>query len=43
MDDPLPIYKFYPNVPEALKDKYFSKKEVENLMKLEDIKFSYIN
>ncbi len=33
----LPIYKSHPNVPEAFEDKYFSKKEMENLLKPKDI------
>ncbi|PKC67327.1 hypothetical protein RhiirA1_458586 [Rhizophagus irregularis] len=33
----LPIHKLYPNIPEAFKDKYFSKKEMENLINLKDI------
>ena len=37
LDDHLPIHKVYPNVPEAFKDKYFSKREIENLMELEEI------
>ncbi|PKC53450.1 hypothetical protein RhiirA1_479270 [Rhizophagus irregularis] len=33
-----PIYrKFFSNVPETLKDKYFSRKEMENLLDLKDI------
>ena len=31
------IDKLHPNIPEALKDKYFSKKEMENLIELKDI------
>ncbi|CAI2197190.1 17299_t:CDS:2, partial [Funneliformis geosporum] len=37
MNEPLPINKFYPNVPEAFNDKYFSKKEMETLIELKDI------
>ena len=38
MGDLLPRYhKLFPNVPEAFKDKYFSKKEMENLLDLKDI------
>ncbi|PKC73047.1 hypothetical protein RhiirA1_488049 [Rhizophagus irregularis] len=33
----LPIHKIRPNVPEAFKDKYFSRKEMENLLELKDI------
>ncbi|EXX54982.1 Rad53p [Rhizophagus irregularis DAOM 197198w] len=33
----LPIHKVCPNVPEAFKDKYFSRKEMENLLELKDI------
>ncbi|RGB34424.1 hypothetical protein C1646_815387 [Rhizophagus diaphanus] len=33
----LPIHKLYPKFPEAFKDKYFSKKEMENLINLKDI------
>ncbi|UZO14961.1 uncharacterized protein OCT59_006402 [Rhizophagus irregularis] len=33
----LPIYKICPNVPEAFKDKYFPRKEMENLLTLKDI------
>jgi hypothetical protein len=33
----LPIHKLLPNVPKAFKDKYFSKKEMENLLELKDI------
>ena len=35
--DHLPIHRIYPNVPKAFKDKYFSKREIENLMELEEI------
>ena len=37
MDYFLPIHKLHPNIPEAFKDKYFSKKEMENLIELKDI------
>ena len=37
MEDSLPICRIYPNVPEAFKDKYLSKKEIENLLELEEI------
>jgi hypothetical protein len=38
MGDLLPDYhKICPNVPETFKDKYFSKKEMENLLELKDI------
>ncbi|GET66171.1 hypothetical protein GLOIN_2v1869726 [Rhizophagus irregularis DAOM 181602=DAOM 197198] len=30
-------YELCPNVPEAFKDKYFSRKEMESLLKLKDI------
>ncbi|GBC07943.1 hypothetical protein RclHR1_00780023 [Rhizophagus clarus] len=33
----LPIHKICPNVPEAFKDKYFSKKEMENFLEVKDI------
>ena len=33
----LPFHKVHPNVPEAFKDKYFPKKEMENLLELKDI------
>ena len=33
----LPVHKLYPNIPEAFKDKYFSKNEMENLIELNDI------
>ena len=33
----LPTFKTHPNVPEAFEDKYFSKKEKENLLELKDI------
>ncbi|CAI2171265.1 7321_t:CDS:2 [Funneliformis geosporum] len=33
----LPTYKQYPNVPEVFEDRYFSKKEKENLLELNDI------
>ena len=34
----LPGYhKFCPNVPETFKDKYFLRKEMENLLELKDI------
>jgi hypothetical protein len=34
----LPNYnQFCPNIPETLKDKYFSRREMENLLELEDI------
>ncbi|RIA82129.1 hypothetical protein C1645_835876 [Glomus cerebriforme] len=34
----LPHYhEFYPNIPETFKNKYFSKKEMENLLELKDI------
>ncbi|POG80972.1 hypothetical protein GLOIN_2v1511920 [Rhizophagus irregularis DAOM 181602=DAOM 197198] len=34
----LPDYhKFFSNVPETFKDKYFSRKEMENLFDLKDI------
>ncbi|CAB5180632.1 unnamed protein product [Rhizophagus irregularis] len=31
------FHKFCPNVPETFKDKYFSRKEMENLLELKDI------
>ncbi len=38
MGDLLPGYlKICQNVPEAFEDKYFSKKEMENLLDLKDI------
>jgi hypothetical protein len=38
MGDLLPgYYETCPNVPEAFKDKYFSRKEIENLLELKDI------
>jgi hypothetical protein len=38
MSDFLPGHlELYPNVPEAFKDKYFSRKEMENLLELRDI------
>ena len=38
MGDLLPGYhKLFPNVPETFKDKYFSRKEMENLLDLKDI------
>jgi hypothetical protein len=38
MDYLLPGYhKICKNIPETLKDKYFSKKEMENLLDLNDI------
>ncbi|PKB98992.1 TPR-like protein, partial [Rhizophagus irregularis] len=38
IDDLLPnFHKFCPNVPETFKDKYFSKKAMENLLELKDI------
>ncbi|CAB4407556.1 unnamed protein product [Rhizophagus irregularis] len=38
MGDLLPnFHKFCPNVPETFKDKYFSRKEMENLLELKDI------
>ncbi|PKK67290.1 hypothetical protein RhiirC2_751981 [Rhizophagus irregularis] len=33
----LPIHKICPNVPKAFKDKYFPRKEMENLLTLKDI------
>lgn len=33
----LPTHKICPNVPEVFKDKYFSRKEMENLLELKDI------
>ena len=33
----LPNYEICSNVPEAFKDKYFSRKEMENLLELKDI------
>jgi hypothetical protein len=34
----LPDYpQIFPNVPEIFKDKYFSRKEMENLLELNDI------
>jgi hypothetical protein len=33
----LPIHKLLPNVPKAFKDKYFSRKDIENLLELQDI------
>ncbi|RIA94064.1 hypothetical protein C1645_761046 [Glomus cerebriforme] len=36
--DLLPYYlEICPNVPDTFKDKYFSKKEMENLLELKDI------
>ncbi|PKK63978.1 protein prenylyltransferase, partial [Rhizophagus irregularis] len=38
ISDLLPnFYKICPNVPETFKDKYFSRKEMENLLELKDI------
>ncbi|PKC04558.1 TPR-like protein [Rhizophagus irregularis] len=38
MGDLLPnFHNIYPNVPETFKDKYFSRKEMENLLELKDI------
>jgi len=38
MGDLLPGYlNFCQNVPETFKDKYFSRKEMENLLELKDI------
>jgi hypothetical protein len=38
MDLMLPdYYTIFPSVPETFKDKYFSRKEVENLLNLKDI------
>ncbi|PKK57459.1 hypothetical protein RhiirC2_858209 [Rhizophagus irregularis] len=38
IDDLLPnFYKFCPNVPETFKDKYFPRKDMENLLELKDI------
>ena len=38
MGDLLPGYhELCPNVPEAFKDKYFSRNEMENLLDLNDI------
>ncbi|PKB92326.1 hypothetical protein RhiirA5_445096, partial [Rhizophagus irregularis] len=31
------FHEFCPNVPETFKDKYFSRKEMENLLELKDI------
>jgi len=31
------FYKLYPKVPETFKDKYFQKKELENLLELDEI------
>ncbi|RGB23510.1 hypothetical protein C1646_822090 [Rhizophagus diaphanus] len=31
------FHKIYPNVPEIFKDKYFPRKEMENLLELKDI------
>ncbi|CAG8581277.1 5762_t:CDS:10, partial [Funneliformis caledonium] len=36
-NNPLQIYKSYPNIPVIFNDKYFSKKEMENLIELKDI------
>ncbi|GES80282.1 hypothetical protein GLOIN_2v1871094 [Rhizophagus clarus] len=36
-DHPLPIHELLPTVPEVFRDKYFSKKEMENLLELKDI------
>ncbi|GBC01719.1 hypothetical protein RclHR1_04300001 [Rhizophagus clarus] len=33
----LPIHKLLPNVPKAFKDKYFSRREMDNLFELKDI------
>ncbi|GBC07945.1 hypothetical protein RclHR1_00780025 [Rhizophagus clarus] len=33
----LPIHRIYPNVPEAFEDRYFSRKEMENILELKDI------
>ncbi|GBB84806.1 hypothetical protein RclHR1_11380004 [Rhizophagus clarus] len=33
----LPIHKLLPNVPKAFKDKYFSRKEMENLLELKSV------
>ncbi|RIA94217.1 hypothetical protein C1645_760668, partial [Glomus cerebriforme] len=32
-----PFFKLHPNIPDAFEDEYFSKKEAENLIELEDI------
>ena len=38
MGDLLPgYYELYQNVPEAFRDVYFSRKEMENLLDLKDI------
>ncbi|CAG8438151.1 4835_t:CDS:2 [Funneliformis caledonium] len=37
MDNPFQIYNSCPNIPEIFNDKYFSKKEMENLIELKDI------
>ncbi len=37
MGHSLPIYKSHQNIPEAFEDKYFTKKEMENLLKPKDI------
>jgi len=34
----LPFHKTHSNIPEAFKDKYFLKKEMDNLLKLEKLK-----
>ncbi len=31
------FYKLYPKVPKAFEDKYFQKKEFENLLELDEI------
>ncbi|PKY59633.1 hypothetical protein RhiirA4_515961, partial [Rhizophagus irregularis] len=37
LPDNLDYHEFYPSIPETFKDKYFSKKEMENLFELKDI------
>ncbi|GBC18270.2 hypothetical protein GLOIN_2v1869696 [Rhizophagus irregularis DAOM 181602=DAOM 197198] len=37
LPDSLDYHEFYPSIPEAFKDKYFSKKETENFFELKDI------
>jgi hypothetical protein len=37
MNNLLPLHENHLNIPEALKDKYFSRKEMENLLESKDI------
>jgi len=37
MDKFISFYKLHSCVPEAFKDKYFQKKELENLLELDEI------